>query len=94
MAARLKHYEEILQRAGIGSAILDDEDSRGETTPAREAISDDSEKYSSPQGYSTPLPAPPQNIPRSGPGRLITKEGRSLYLDKFVTFSCVSYFKC
>lgn len=93
MAARLQRYEEILQKAGIGSLLLNDENSRGETVPAREAISDDSEKYSSPRSLSTPVPAPSENTARSGPGRLITKEGRSLYLDKFVIFSCVDCLK-
>lgn len=96
MAARLQRYEEILHKSGIGSLILNDEDSRGETFPAREATSDESDKYSSPQAFSTPVPAPSENTARSGhsgPGRLITKEGRSLYLDKFVIFSCIDYVK-
>jgi hypothetical protein len=96
MAARLKRYEEILRKSGIDSGMLGDEDSRGEVASAREATSDGSEKYSSPQGIGTPVPAPSapsKNTARSGPGRLITREGRSLYLDKFVTFSCCDCFK-
>lgn len=93
MAARLKRYEEILRKSGIDSGLLGNEDNRAETASARGAISDDSEKYSSPQSFSAPVIAPSENTARSGPGRLITKDGRSLYLDKFVTPSWIGCFK-
>lgn len=92
MAERLKRYEEVLRKAGIDSVLLDEESTRGQRAPAGEAVSDDGEKYSSPRGFRAPASGPFENQApvsseikaKTGSGRLITKEGRSLYLDKFV----------
>jgi hypothetical protein len=80
MIARLKRYEEVLKKNGIDPTLLDE---GGGGEPVR---------YGSrvvPMNPSESTEAVPDSLGsatrRMGPGRLVRKEGRSIYLDKFVS---------
>ncbi|KAH8694981.1 fungal-specific transcription factor domain-containing protein [Talaromyces proteolyticus] len=81
MVARLRRYEDVIRKAGIDTSLLE-EDSRGESLPIRQPISAESRlEYSSPPSFNAPISVPSGNTSKSGPGKFISREGRSLYLD-------------
>lgn len=82
LLARLKRYEEILRENGIDPNVLD-----GGSEDGAGSIRHDTRVNRVNSAESTPA-VPNQfesNTKKIGPGRLIAKEGRSIYLDKFVS---------
>lgn len=85
LAARVRHYEHALQKAGIDVSSIDAENplrmSAGNTREA-EII------HNTPVSRDNHSITSTENSPGQGPGRLVSRKGRSLYLDK-----CVKSFK-
>lgn len=84
LAARVRHYEYALQKAGIDVSSLDaDKPLRLSASNTVEAESTQATPMS--RGHHTTISdTPPENSPGQGPGRLVSRKGRSLYLDKCV----------
>ncbi|KAL1963069.1 hypothetical protein VTN77DRAFT_8715 [Rasamsonia byssochlamydoides] len=80
MVARLKRYEEVLKKNGIDPRVID-----GNSENSVDSVRHDTRVNlvnSVNHGESTAVPNPFESNTREiGPGRLITKEGRSIYLD-------------
>lgn len=91
LAARVRHYEYALQKAGIDVSSIDAEKPlriSARNTAEPEGVQDTPTSRDNQSIIST------ENSPGQGPGRLVSRKGRSLYLDKCVKSSklCLSYF--
>jgi Fungal Zn(2)-Cys(6) binuclear cluster domain len=89
LADRIRRYENALQKAGIDVDSLDSDDAQAPAVinTARNEMNDVDVRDAEPRDLPTTSDVARENTPRHGPGRLITKKGKSLYLDKFVKSS-------
>lgn len=84
LAARVRHYEHALQKAGIDVSSIDAEEPlRMNTRNTVEAAS----IRNTPVSRDNHSIISTENSPGQGPGRLVSRKGRSLYLDKCVKSS-------
>lgn len=84
MIARIRRYEKALQKAGIDVTSLEADDPQ-ELSTTRIVGSDTGERLSRSRRLSSTISEQTsESSSRQEPGRLVTKKGRSLYLDKFV----------
>lgn len=84
LAARVRHYEYALQKAGIDLPSIDAE------KPLRISARNTAEAeniQNTPVSRDNHSIISTENSPGQGPGRLVSRKGRSLYLDKCVKLS-------
>ncbi|OKL63292.1 hypothetical protein UA08_01712 [Talaromyces atroroseus] len=83
MADRISRYENALQKAGIDVASLESDDAQAPVvrTATRDNINDMDVTNAAARAPSAASDVARENTPRHGSGRLITKKGKSLYLD-------------
>ncbi|EEA27260.1 hypothetical protein TMatcc_004455 [Talaromyces marneffei ATCC 18224] len=81
LAARVRHYEYALQKAGVDVSSLD-ADKPLHLSASNTLEAENIQGTPTSRGHlSTISDTPSENTPGQGPGRLVSRRGRSLYLD-------------